>query len=87
MLPGSNSCEEGEMEGWYREYYGYLMSSKYDHDSQRNFICVDRAPEAGRSGSTAQWGSELWPVESYCGSLPCPKYVAGREMTCAVCSK
>jgi hypothetical protein len=26
-------------------------------------------------------------VESHCGSLPCPPYVQGYELTCAVCTK
>ena len=83
MIPGRKSC----MDGWTEEYHGYLMSSKYDEISQRNYVCVDHAPEADKSGFLNQGGATLWPVEAGCGSLPCPDYVNYRELTCVVCSQ
>ncbi|KAL5009422.1 hypothetical protein ScPMuIL_013496, partial [Solemya velum] len=32
-------------------------------------------------------GSLLYPVEVSCGFLPCPPFVDGREVGCAVCTK
>ena len=32
-------------------------------------------------------GALFYPVEAVCGSLPCPRYVNGWELTCAVCTK
>ena len=83
MVPARTQCPNG----WTTEYGGYLASESI-HDTNRkrsSYICVDEAPEAAVGQSTDQSG--LYPVQVTCGTLPCSKYVTGRELVCAVCSK
>ena len=83
MMPARNDCPSG----WTEEYHGYLMTAYHGHKNQRDYICVDKNPEA-RPGTVAnENGSLLFPVEGVCVSLPCHPYVAGRELTCAICTK
>lgn len=50
-----------------------------------NYACMDANPE--KKGSNVNHEGRLfYPVESVCGSLPCPPYVNNRELTCAVCT-
>ncbi|KAJ8300895.1 hypothetical protein KUTeg_022414 [Tegillarca granosa] len=80
MIPAKDRCYNG----WHLEYRGYLMTQRYDQGAA-NYLCVDARPE--KIGSkAAQLGRLFYPVESYCksGSLPCPPYVHGRELTCAL---
>ena len=48
---------------------------------------MDSDPEALAHGGTNDDQSIIYLVEGRCGSLPCPPYVDGREIACAVCSK
>ncbi|CAH1250391.1 COL6A5 [Branchiostoma lanceolatum] len=82
MIPARNTCPTA----WTEEYDGYLMAASYITRDAKEFICVDEQPEtvAGRRG---RQGARLYPVEARCGSLPCPSYVEGRELTCVVCTK
>ena len=82
MIPGRYTCPSN----WTREYYGYLMSERYNHH-RSTFECVDVAPEHIASDHTNQNGALFYHVEPRCGSLPCPPYEPQKEMTCAVCSK
>ncbi|XP_019637179.1 PREDICTED: uncharacterized protein LOC109479634 [Branchiostoma belcheri] len=82
MIPARLSCPRG----WSKEYSGYLMSEHYSHNSNKNFICVDGAPQL-REGSSANFdGALLHLVEARCGSLPCGPYIDGYELTCVVCT-
>ncbi|XP_035664930.1 uncharacterized protein LOC118408343 [Branchiostoma floridae] len=82
MIPARLSCPTG----WSKEYSGYLMSSRHNHNSNKNFICVDGAPNL-RAGSFADLdGALLYLVEAQCGSLPCGPYISGYELTCVVCT-
>ncbi|KAL3881105.1 hypothetical protein ACJMK2_027567 [Sinanodonta woodiana] len=83
MLPARKNCYEG----WHLEYQGYLMAGHYSFKAANEFICVDEAPEADPAGYRSEGGRWFYHVEAICGSLPCPPYVNGRELTCAVCSK
>jgi len=83
MMPGRNDCPSG----WTEEYHGYLMAAFYNHRNQKDFICVDEDAEYVLDSGGKRDGAFLFPVEGRCGSLPCPSYVAGRELTCAVCTK
>eukprot|EP00058_Branchiostoma_floridae_P004810 XP_002590298.1 hypothetical protein BRAFLDRAFT_76551 [Branchiostoma floridae] len=83
MIPARNTCPTG----WTQEYHGYLMTSYYNHASAKDFICVDEQPEAVTGGHANHNGALMYPVEARCGSLPCPNYVEGRELTCVVCTK
>ncbi|XP_014669683.1 PREDICTED: uncharacterized protein LOC106810753 [Priapulus caudatus] len=83
MIPAWNTCPPS----WSLEYHGYLMSSHNQLKGRSNFVCVDEDPEANPSGDGNENGGLWYPVEVKCGSLPCPNYVNGREITCAVCTK
>ncbi|XP_013421648.1 uncharacterized protein LOC106181730 [Lingula anatina] len=82
MIPARRECPES----WTQEYNGYLMSSHHGH-KRSQFVCIDGAPEVNEGGTGNQNGALLYVVEAKCGSLPCPSYVDGRELTCVVCSK
>lgn len=83
MMPARNECPTG----WTEEYHGYLMTAFHNHRKQYDFICVDEDAEARPGTRANKNGALLYPVEGVCGSLPCHPYVAGREFTCAVCTK
>ncbi|XP_035674501.1 uncharacterized protein LOC118414526 [Branchiostoma floridae] len=83
MIPARKTCPAG----WYPEYDGYLMANYRYHAGSKEFVCMDKQPQAAHSGHTNQNGALFYPTEAYCGSLPCPPYVQGRELTCVVCVK
>ncbi|CAH1233008.1 Hypp557 [Branchiostoma lanceolatum] len=83
MIPARNTCPTG----WTKEYGGYLMASRYSHVGAKEYVCVDGQPETIPGGDANQNGALFYPVEARCGSLPCPSYVEGRELTCVVCTK
>ncbi|XP_019637841.1 PREDICTED: short-chain collagen C4-like [Branchiostoma belcheri] len=82
MIPARNTCYSG----WTEEYAGYLMASSYVHNATE-YVCVDNNPETVPGGQDNQGGAWFYPVEARCGTLPCPNYVEGRELTCVVCTK
>ncbi|XP_070564626.1 short-chain collagen C4-like [Ptychodera flava] len=85
MYPARKDCPSG----WTREYYGYLMSSKYNQATSE-YVCVDVSGGILTGTSSAVNGASIYPVESRCSrgsGLPCAPYVDGYELTCAVCSK
>ena len=82
MVPARYSCPLG----WTSEYDGYLMAEQYEH-KRSQYICVDRSMvTVPRSGSNRD-STRFYPVEGRCGTLPCPPYEHGKELTCAVCTK
>ena len=83
MMPARNDCPSG----WTKEYHGYLMTSYYGHNNQKDFVCVDKDPEYVPGSQKDMNGALLYHVEGQCGSLPCLPYVQYRELTCAVCTK
>ncbi|XP_064642646.1 uncharacterized protein LOC135496967 [Lineus longissimus] len=83
MIPGRKDCYPG----WRKEYWGYLMTGHYAHKAQYNWACVDHAPECDEKGAKNDSGGLMYHVQGVCGSLPCPNYVQGRELTCVVCTK
>ena len=83
MIPGRNVCPSG----WTLEYKGYIMSAHQAHRGRTLFICVDGDAESTTGSNSNQNGAFLYFAESQCGSLPCPPYGAGKEITCAVCTK
>lgn len=84
MIPAKYDCPAG----WTTEYHGYLMAAHHDNRHASDYICVDENAEAV-PGTQANIGGALWyNVEGKCGgALSCSRYVAGREFTCAVCTK
>eukprot|EP00058_Branchiostoma_floridae_P003568 XP_002589056.1 hypothetical protein BRAFLDRAFT_87529 [Branchiostoma floridae] len=83
MIPARNTCPTG----WTREYHGYLMAGYYNHPGATEYVCMDEEPDVIPGGHADQNGALFYPVEARCGSLPCPNYVEGRELTCVVCTK
>lgn len=69
------------------EYKGYLVSGAKTHKARTQYICMDGEPEAEESGYRNEEGTLFYSVDGVCGSLPCPPYIAGRELTCVVCTK
>ena len=82
MVPAKYTCPSG----WTREYYGYLMAARYDHNHSQ-FTCVDIAFKAVVGSSANKNGLLFYFVEGRCGSLPCPPYDNTKELSCAVCTK
>ena len=83
MIPARNICPSS----WTLEYKGYLMSAYYGHKGRTQFICVDGNAEATTGSHVNHNGALLYFVEGSCGSLPCPPYANGKELTCVVCTK
>ncbi|KAK3085367.1 hypothetical protein FSP39_002217 [Pinctada imbricata] len=80
MIPGTTECSTG----WTKEYDGHLMAPRSDV-SAGEFLCIDRKADIIAGGKNSNQFS-LYPTEAKCGSLLCPPYVDGRELTCVVCS-
>ena len=72
---------------WNLEYTGYLVGGHYSHAAASEFICLDEDPEVVDGGEADKNGILFYFAEARCGSLKCPPYINGRELTCAVCSK
>ena len=83
MIPARLTCPDG----WSKEYAGYLMSGWHNHKGRTTYTCVDNAPEVIDGGGSDQNGLLFYNTEAKCGSLPCPKYIDGWEVTCVVCTK
>ena len=63
------------------------MSEADDHKGRTTYVCVDGDPEVRAGGVANDNGALFYNTEAACGSLPCPPFVQGREITCVVCSK
>ena len=84
MIPAKLTCPDG----WTKEYSGYLMAEHYTHKGRTTYVCMDNAPEAILGGGANKDGVLFYVIEATCGgSLPCPYYVEGWEITCVVCTK
>jgi hypothetical protein len=82
MIPGRNVCPAG----WTREYKGYLMAEKHSY-YRTMYTCVDENPDYTRGTHANLDGALFYFTEGVCGSLPCKPYIAGLELTCAVCTR
>ena len=82
MIPGSDLCPDK----WTTEYTGYLSAERYAH-CRTEFVCLDEDSEGSVAGREIKAGVLFYPVQSVCGSLPCPPYANLRELACAVCTK
>ncbi|XP_062577213.1 uncharacterized protein LOC134239073 [Saccostrea cucullata] len=85
VIPARKTCYSG----WKKEYSGYLMSGNFAHRAASTYSCFDEQSQSLDGGSENKDGYLFYPVESRChrGSLRCPPYKEGRELTCVVCSK
>ena len=82
MIPAKYTCPSG----WTREYYGYLMAERWNHNPSQ-YTCIDNTFKSVVGSSADKNGLLFYPVEGRCGSLPCPPYEETKELTCAVCTK
>jgi len=85
MIPAKAQCPDG----WTTEYAGYLVSEYSSEAGARgrsSYVCWDEAPEVAFS-RTHMNHALIYPVEIFCGTLPCSLYPTGRELICVVCSK
>ena len=84
MIPAKTSCPTS----WTREYYGYLMTSYYNHYRNKQYECVDYYPDVIHGRKEKNNGAQFYFVEAVCGyGLPCGPYINRRAITCAVCTK
>ena len=87
MIPGKTSCPVS----WTTEYVGYLMSGGEHHALPTTYECVDKDPESVPGLDAVGWGLRSGGgifnhVDTSCNGMACPPYVAGRELTCVVCT-
>ena len=82
MIPARNVCYQG----WTEEYNGYLMAGS-THTKGHTHICLDGEPQFVPHGGTNDNEHIIYLIEGRCGSLSCPPYESGRELTCVVCSQ
>jgi len=82
MVPAKTTCPNG----WIQEYYGYLMSEYYKYNPSQ-YSCVDYAFKTVANTGADNDSMEFFFVEGVCGSLPCPPYENGKELSCTVCTK
>lgn len=91
MVPGRNDCSFANSDReWHMEYNGYLMAAGYRYQ-RTEYVCVDRTPEYVKGSHSNENDATLYVVEGRCSGsssegLPCPPYVDGYEITCAVCT-
>ncbi|XP_060569478.1 uncharacterized protein LOC132727894 isoform X2 [Ruditapes philippinarum] len=83
MIPGRHDC----FPGWTKEYSGYLVAGSEVHKSPTEYICLDSDAEMLSNGGRSNDGRVIYIAEAVCGTLRCPPYIQGRELTCVVCSK
>ena len=84
MVPGKYTCPST----WRREYYGYLMTSYYNHYQQILYECVDVNPDLIPGSQGNRNGALFYFVQAVCGyGLPCGPYINKKAITCAVCTK
>ncbi|XP_002738653.1 uncharacterized protein LOC100367587 [Saccoglossus kowalevskii] len=88
LYPARDDCPSG----WTREYYGFLMSARYDsaYYYSTEYVCVDAAGKAIPNTSAASNTAFIYTVEATCvtgGGIKCDPYVTGYELSCAVCAK
>ncbi|XP_052782804.1 short-chain collagen C4-like [Mya arenaria] len=82
MIPAKRNC----FDGWTKEYEGYLAAGSIATTAPSEYVCLDGKPEILYGGGTNTNGKLFYIAEARCGSLRCPPYVNGRELTCAVCT-
>ncbi|WAQ93776.1 hypothetical protein MAR_006247 [Mya arenaria] len=60
---------------------GYLVAGDNHYASASEFICLDERLKMLVGGAVNKDGKTFYLAEAVCGSLPCPPYVQGRELT------
>ncbi len=82
MIPAKVNC----MPLWTREYYGYLMTERHNHN-RNSFECFDVDAEPVPDSATDTDGATLYFTEATCNGIDCPPYTEGHELACVVCTK
>ena len=82
MIPAQTDCPST----WTREYYGYLMTGRYNLQ-RRTFECVDMNAEAIPGSAANTDGALFYFTASSCNGIECPPCVEGYELSCVVCTK
>ncbi|XP_065193209.1 uncharacterized protein LOC135824402 [Sycon ciliatum] len=81
MFPAHLTCPDG----WTKEYDGYLMTAKYDHQ-RTEYICMDKQPEVMEDTSKNVNGALLYFVDTNSRAHVPNAYVCEKELTCSACS-
>ena len=84
MVPVKSQCPPT----WTREYYGYLTAERATHRRSK-YSCVDVSSEAIGGTVANTNGALFYHVITNCGAdgVPCPPFVDGSALSCAVCTK
>ena len=83
MIPAKTVCPAS----WTLEYTGYL-ATKYRLQGFLEYACIDENPEFVPGEARTTGGVTLHFVEATCNQgIACPPYIAGKEVSCAVCTK
>ena len=82
MIPAKKNCPQH----WRREYWGYLMTERYNH-KRRVYDCIDIGTGTIPNSGADVNGALLYFVVSTCNGLPCPDYKDKRALTCVVCTR
>ena len=90
MLPGRYSCPGTD---WTLEYYGYLMTTSSTHESQTEYLCVDKnaQPLYRAYQHSSEVGGHIGHVKTNCvggtGEIHnCSPGDTNRELACVVCT-
>ena len=82
MIPAKTSCPPS----WTREYYGYLMTERYNHH-RSTFECVDKDQQSIDGSHADTNGALFYHVEATCTGIDCPPFDPAKELNCVVCTK
>ncbi|KAK3084504.1 hypothetical protein FSP39_014472 [Pinctada imbricata] len=83
MMPAKSSCPLG----WKTGYSGILTTTYYGYHKSE-YTCMDNDAEYIEGTRSNNYNGKLFsPVKTVCGSLPCPPYISGTVVDCAVCTK
>jgi len=78
MIPSHYECPTD----WTREYFGYLMAGRHNHNAATKYTCMDESLAQISGGDTN--GYLFYTVEANCNHfIPC----GDKELTCVVCTK
>ena len=83
MIPAKTTCPRS----WNEEYVGYLMTARYSHKSNKDYICVDKDGIGIPGSRLSISGAQLHHVSTTCTGIPCPPYETKLYVACVVCTK
>ena len=84
MIPARITCPD---DTWTTEYFGYLMTARASHKSNKDYICVDKEPDSVPGSAGSSNGALLHHVTTTCTGIPCEPYRPNVYVTCVVCTK